>query len=195
MYVSLKLHFKGTMDYFKYGGNSNSLSLDAFINRKDRHFFERIYNTHKEDSKRFLLSSFVSLKRNPSDLYVHEILEDEHYEKSWRRFQRVESVLSLTFREDLTKLVRMAGGDLKKAIRCDGGMSLVLKNMFNGTMNIESYVILNKIVDVNKVYVKEYPYDPRVNILNSVCLGYDPFVQVDLNMVKQIIKDVVSMES
>lgn len=194
-YLSLKLHFKGNMDYFKYGGKTESLTLDAFLKRKDRGFFERIHKRYKEDYKRFLLSCFVSLKRNPGDLYVHEMLDDEHYEESWKRFLRVESSLSNTFKTDLLNLLRKTkDGCVKTSIRPTEEMPVLLKMVFVGSFNIESYVILNKIVPFNELYRNEYPYDPRVQILCNVCKYYDPFLNVDLQQVQTILKDLSEQE-
>lgn len=197
MYLLLKLHFKGNMDYFRYNGESKSLSIDAFTTRKDRQFFERIHKKYKDDSKKFLLSCFVSLKRNPGDLYVHEMLDDEQYEEQWKRFQKVEVSLSRTFREDLVKLIRKSSTkDLKETLRAEENTpSLLLKQMFVGSFNIESYVILNKIVPVNQRYKTLFPYDPRVQNITNVCQFYDPFVNVDTEQSKQILREVVTQES
>lgn len=195
MYLALKLHFKGNMDYFKYGGKANTLSVDAFLKRKDRGLFERIYKRHKGDSKRFLLSCFVSLKRNPQDLYIHEMLDDEHYEESWKRFLRVESSLSNTFKTDILALLRKTkDGCIKTAIKPEQDMPQLLRMLFMGSINVETYVMLNKIVPFNELYRKTYPYDPRVQILCTVCKYYDPFLNIDLCQVKKILSELSEQE-
>lgn len=197
MYLRLKLHFSGTLGYFDYDGAPKGMSIDAYRKRHDRHFFERIWEEYGTDSKRFLLSSFVALKRSPSELYVHEMLEDVHYEEQWKRFQKVENGLSKSFQTDLQKLIRKdKQKSLKNCIRPAGSsLPLLLRRVHSFDFNIESYVILNKVVKVNGLYQKEYTIDPRTGRLCSIAESYAPFIQIDERKVKQIIQEVSELES
>lgn len=194
-YLRLKLHFQSQVGYFDYDGALKTLSLDAYQKRKDRQLFERISKKYGDDSKRFLLSTFVALKTNPSDLYIHEILDDPHYDEQWVRFQKVEASLSRALRMDLTTCLRKTSdGSLKTAMRPDNDIPMLLRRTATYDLNIESYVMINKVIPINETYRKTFNIDPRVQKICTTASSYAPFVQVDTDVVKRIIKEVSESE-
>lgn len=192
-YVRMKLHFRSQMEYFRYDGVVNTLTIDAYRKRKDRGLFERIYKKYGDESKQFLLSSFVGLKHNPADLYVYDMLDDTHYEEQWARFRRVSSSLSRTLRHDLIKCLRKAK-TLKSAMRPDNGVPILLRMVASYDINIETYVMLNKVIPINETYKRKFEIDPRVQKICSTADSYAPFVQVDEDAIKQIIRDTSAIE-
>lgn len=194
-YLRLKLHFQSKMDYFKYN-HSSTWPIDAFQKRKDRQLFERICKKYGDDSKRFLLSAFVALKTNPADLYIHEVLDDSHYDEQWIRFQAAEASLSRTLKQDLTLCLRKTpDGSLKTAMRPDNGIPMILRRTANYDVNIETYVMLNKVIPINETYKRKFEIDPRVQKICSTADSYAPFVQVDENAIKQIIRETSATEN
>ena len=197
MYLRLKLHFQGTMGYFDYSGTVKSLTRDAYLVRKDRKFFERMFELYGSDSDRFMLSCFVGLKHQVSELYIYTMLDDTHYEKMWRRFQKVEGSLIEAFRTDLIALLRNdTEHSLKHAIRTeDTRLPLILRRALRYDFGIESYVILNTVVPVNELYLKDYELDPRVGRLCSVAEMYKGFIRIPCELVRKTIKEVCLIES
>lgn len=194
-YLRLKLHFQSKMGYFDYDVAPKTLSIDAYQKRTDRQLFERIYKKYGDDSKRFLLSAFVALKTNPADLYVHEILDDPHYDEQWIRFQAAEASLSRTLKQDLTACLRKTpDGSLKTAMRPDNGIPMILRRTANYEFNIESYVLINMVIPINETYRKTFAIDPRVQKICTTASSYAPFLQFDGGVVKRIIKDVSEVE-
>lgn len=195
MYLRLKLHFKCQAEYFDYSIIPN-FTRDAYLNRRDRRFFERIWDKYGKDSHRFMLSCFVGLKVTPGDMYVHTMLDDPHYEKMWTRYQSVEDSLINQFRKDLTQLIRKdKSKSLKNAIRKDDKrLPFLLRRVLTYDFAIESYVILNSVLPVNDLYSRDYEMDPRVSRVCRTAERYAPFIRISESLVKQTLKEICALE-
>lgn len=194
-YLRMKLHFRGQVDYFQHN-LSQRFSRDAFCLRRDRVFFERLWEEHRQDSGRFMLSCFVGLKQTSGDIYVRDMLDDEHYQGQWKRFQKAEESLLGSFKNDLMMLLRREPDHtLKSAIKTtDKRLPLLIRRLLTYDFGIESYVILNKVVPVNGLYMKNYELDPRVSRVCSTASRYAPFINIPDDLVKQTIREVSKLE-
>jgi hypothetical protein len=184
-YLSLKNHFtKNSYDYKKYCGKIRA-SLESFYKRKDRFFFERIsrQKTDKE-IELFFVSNFVSCD-DPQSLWIGEIIKSgEIRYKEWSK--KIQS-LSYLFKNEIEST--FLGNDFDEFFKIKGNTHpKIVKKYLQGTLSIETLLILEKIFSYKKDFDKNLD-DPVWNIISLKLQKYDPFLNIDIFRYKKILKE------
>jgi len=185
-YLSLKNHFvKDSYDYFKYCGKSRS-TIKSFYGRRDRFWFEKVAR-QKSDQEivEFFVANFVSCP-DPETLWIGEMIkEGEEKYTNWKK--KIQS-LSYVFKEETEKLF-----DDKKVdeiFQCSKGHPLILKNFLSGKISLETMVIYDRIFLFGKDYDKKLK-DPVWETVSRKIKKYNPFLNIDVQRYKSILKNVV----
>ena len=185
-YLSLKNHFvKDSYDYFKYCGKSRS-TIKSFYGRRDRFWFEKVAR-QKTDQEivEFFVANFVSCP-DPETLWIGEMIkEGEEKYTNWKK--KIQS-LSYVFKEETEKLF-----DDKKVdeiFQCSKGHPLILKNFLSGKISLETMVIYDRIFLFGKDYDKKLK-DPVWETVSRKIKKYNPFLNIDVQRYKSILKNVV----
>lgn len=189
-YLSLKNHFtKENYDYFKYCGKSRA-TVQSFYKRKDRFWFERI-SRQKTDQEiiEFFVSNFITCT-DPSKLWIGEMSREgeERYEKWKKRNQS----LTYLFKEETQNLFENQKVD--EVFNCSKGHPLVLKNFLSGKISLETLVIYDKIFLFGKDYDKILQ-DPVWETVSLKIKKYSPFLNINVQRYKRIVKEVVLGDS
>lgn len=174
-YIALKLHFtKPTYDFFKFNGKT-SVKSSSFMNRKDRHFFDKLAKNHPKDCVGFLVANFV--ERN--DVWVGEVLDSDAEDvfTAWkRRFQSLGNVYS----DDCSRIFNeadlnhMSFDDIFKFR--DGRHPLIMRLLLQRTITIETFILMNKLLSFFDLFDKEMGDDIMWNELRFKCEKYAPFL-------------------
>jgi len=186
-YLAFKNHFtKQSYSYFKYSGKSRA-SVQAYNNRKDRYFFERM-SRKKDDSeiKEYFLANFVECD-DPDRLWIGDIISsgEDNY-KSWMKRSQT---LTYMFKTEVEVFVNKENFQQLFSIKGQSHPE-VLKKYLQGALSIETMVILDIILEYVKNFDKKLE-DPVWNTVSLKIKKYKPFLNIDVNKFKSILKEQV----
>lgn len=183
----MKQHFcKDNYDYHKYCGKSRA-SLQSFYKRKDRYWFEKL-SRQKPDREilDFFVANFVSCD-DPERMWIGEIIKNgETNYVSWRK--RVQS-LSYTFKEESESIFNSKNFDEMFIIK-KGRHPPILKQYLQSSISLETFMILNSILDFSSVYDKKFD-DPVWNLISRRMKKYKPFLNIDVQRYTYILKEFI----
>ena len=175
-YLALKLHFNSDYDFFKYNGKV-SASLESFMKRKEKYQF---FKLAKKLSDEQIVEYFVA-----------NIIRDVQWigqfnQKNWLDHKKINEALEYNYTNDLEKLLsNLENFDI--LFQCDRGHHPKLLKLFLGKkINLETMVILNKLlnyVDTFDIEIAENYIWPYVSRLIK---KYEPFVKVNTRQFRMI---------
>jgi hypothetical protein len=185
-YLSLKNHFSNKKyNYFTYNGKIKC-SIKSFYGRRDRFWFEKM-SRQKSDEEiiNLFVSNFASCE-DPQSLWVGEIIKDgEEIYKNWMR--RTQS-LSYIFKEEVSILNSKNFDDM---FRIEGNRHpKILKEFLQKKISLETMIILNNILGYKKQFDKKL-LDPVWEFVSMRIEKYTPFLHIDSNKFKSILKECV----
>jgi len=186
-YLSIKNHFtKDKYDYHKYCGKTNA-SIQSFYKRKDRYWFEKLSRQKNEkEVVNFFVSNFVQ-SQDPSSLWIGDIIRNgESVYNSWKK--RNQS-LSYIFCNELEIL--FSDYNIESLFDFSKGHPPILKKYLDGTICLETVVIINKILYFTNDFNKGMVDDPVWGLISKIIKKYDPFINIDIFKYKKMIKDCV----
>ena len=185
-YLSLKNHFtKEKYDYHKYCGKSRA-TVQSFYKRKDRFWFEKLAR-NKDDKEvvEFFVSNFITCT-DPSKLWIGEMIrEGEGRYTDWKK--RTQS-LSYVFKQEVENI--LAGNDFDSIFSSKSGHPIILKKYLGGDISIETLVILDRVLGFRKEY-DDNLQDPVWETVSMRMKKYSPFLNIDVQRYKKILKGVV----
>ena len=185
-YLSLKNHFtKEKYDYHKYCGKSRA-TVQSFYKRKDRFWFEKLArNKSDQEVIEFFVSNFITCT-DPSKLWIGEMIrEGEGRYTDWKK--RTQS-LSYVFKQEVENI--LAGNDFDSIFSSKSGHPIILKKYLGGDISIETLVILDRVLGFRKEY-DDNLQDPVWETVSMRMKKYSPFLNIDVQRYKKILKGVV----
>jgi hypothetical protein len=186
-YLAFKNHFtKVSYNYFKYSGKSRA-SVEAYNNRKDRYFFERMSRKKTDDEiKEYFLANFIECN-DPDRLWIGEIIQEgETNYSSWAKRQQG---LFYLFKSEITVFIHKENFQQLFTIKGQSHPD-ILKKYLQGGLSIETMVILDMILD----YVKDFDAklsDPVWETVSLKIKKYKPFLNIDTDKYKTTLKEQV----
>jgi hypothetical protein len=185
-YLALKNHFsKPKYDYFKYAGKSRA-SIESFNKRKDKYWFERI-SRQKNDKeiKNFFLSNFVALD-NPQAVWIGQLMrEGEDTYQQWTKRQQSLKYLFTQESQDM-----LSEGNLDEVLDASKQHPIILKKFLSGKISIETFTIYDKIFLFRNNFDKKL-LDPVWEIVSLKIQKYSPFLNIDIQDYKKILRNIV----
>ena len=186
-YLALKNHFtKPNYDYRKYCGKVKA-SLQAFYNRKDRMWFEKM-SRQKTDEEiiNFFVANFVSCD-DPQSLWIGEIIRDgESRYKDWKK--KTESI-SYVFKEEVNEV--FTSKNFQQMFQIESNRHpQILKEHLQGKLSLETMVILNNILNYKTDFDQKLQ-DPIWEFVSMRILKYSSFIHTDVFKFKKILKECV----
>lgn len=186
LYTALKLHFSGSYDFQKYNGKTN-VSKDQFMLRKDKYSFYRISRKYKKEE---LFGFYVAnLLKNPK-LWVGELVSEDA-DSEYKLWLRVQQSLTYIFEQDLNYLFDKVEkpDDLLSVV--DGQYPLLYNEFLQDSINLETIVILNGILNFLPMWSKKIEDDIVFPDFAKKCNKYAPFLNYDKIKFKNILKDKI----
>lgn len=186
-YLALKNHFtKPNYDYFKYCGRSRA-SVQSFHKRKDRYFFEKLSRQKgDEEIKAYFVANFIQCT-DPGKLWIGEIISsgEQNYTDWQKRIQ------SLTYMFKTESEVFLSS-DFDSMFECKKHQHPdILKKHLQNAITIETMIILDIILGYTKRFDKHMESDPVWETVSTKIKKYRPFLNINENKCKQILKEVV----
>jgi len=186
-YLSLKNHFtKDHYDYIKYRGKTRA-TKQAFYKRKDRFWFEKFARSKNDkEVEEFFVSNFISTT-DPATMWIGDMIKNgEARYVDWKK--KVES-LSYNFKEETSSV--FADNNFDAMFHIDGSRHPdILKEYLGGKISLETMVICDIILG----YVKEWDKklnDPVWETVSMKIKKYKPFLNIDVQRYKKILKEIV----
>lgn len=196
-YHGMYLHFTSTYDYFKYFGNASwgtITSMEKYFAKFEhqtgfswqRGFFTSLGK--KFDIELDLIYYFLS-QMTKSKMYPTEFLDDyfDEYKIKMDSF-------SLHLQRNMKAVVEyMNEYDLKfnELFECDGiNHPPILKLLLGGDISIETFTVLDIILGFTKILDKKL-IDPIWRDQKTLCYNYKPFLEVNVDEKRKLIKDVL----
>jgi len=185
-YLSLKNHFTNPKyDFFRYGAKTRA-SIASFNKRRDRYWFERASRKYSDkEVVDFLVSNFIAAD-NPQSLWIGEIINSG--ERTYADWMRRQQSLTYLFREQSSEL--FSETKLDDALNCSKGHPPVLKKFLSGKISLETLVIYDKIFLFGNVFDKKL-LDPVWETVSLKIKKYSPFLNIDVQRYKNIVKEIV----
>lgn len=186
-YIALKNHFSSDKyDYHKYNGNVKA-SIQSFHKRKDRLFFERLSRQKKDDEIiDFFVSNFIS-STDPSSLWIGDIIKNGN--EIYLEWKKKRQSLSYVFESDLRNV--FDGKNFLEFINLKNNKHpKLVKEYFSGNLSLETMVILDKMIHYREKFDKQL-LDPIWELISMKIKKYSPFLAIDLDKYKNIIRKVL----
>ena len=196
-YHGMYLHFTSTYDYFKYFGNASwgtVTSMEKYFAKFEhqtgfswqRGFFTSLGK--KFDIELDLIYYYLS-QMTRSKMYPTEFLDDyfDEYKNKMDSF-------SLHLQRNMKAVVEyMNEYDMKfnELFECDGiNHPPILKLLLGGDISLETFTVLDIILDFTKILDKKL-IDPIWRDQKALCYNYKPFLEVNVNEKRKLIKGVL----
>jgi hypothetical protein len=189
-YQSLKQHFTSKYDYFKYHGKLKNHSVDSYIKRRDRDFFEAVARKVKDkEVVPFLVANIM----NNDTVWIGDLIAD--FDGAYAVFldwkKRMVNLYK-TYEEDLDNICdfveekKLALPSLFK-YNCSN-YPVVFRFMVERIIEKETFIILDDIIGfvakADKHLAGDIVWDDQIIRLKN----YKPFIYYDEQKCKDITK-------
>lgn len=186
-YLAFKNHFtKKDYDYFKYCGRSRA-SISSFHKRKDRYFFERLSRQKNDDEiKAYFIANFVECD-DPDRLWIGEIIRSG--EDTYTNWMKRSQSLFYLFKTEIEVFIRK--DNFEELFDCKtGNHPEILKKHLQKAISIETITILDLILEFTKRFDKKLT-DPVWEFISLRIQKYKPFINIDVEKYKEVLKEIV----
>ena len=186
IFLSLKNHFtQKKYNYFTYNGKVKA-NLQSFYKRKDRFYFEKMSRQKSnEEIINFFVSNFASCD-DPQSLWIGTIIKEG--DVNYRNWMKKIQSLSYFFKEEIG-IFNSKNFDEMFRIE-DNRHPKILKEYLQKKLSLETMIILNDILNYKKVFDKKLQ-DPVWEFVSMKIEKYSPFIHIDSNKFKSILKECV----
>ena len=146
-YIAIKSHFQSKYDFFKFKGvvKANQQNFEV---RRDKAFFHKVSKIYNEEQyQQYLVANFLQNK----DIWIGDIFSESGRQKYLDYKKRIQS-LEYTFTNDMKKIKDMLDSkiilkfDELFVIKQNEDFPLLVAMVFDGTIEFESFIIMNKIL-------------------------------------------------
>jgi hypothetical protein len=185
-YLAIKNHFcNKNYNYFTYNGKIKA-NIQSFYKRKDRFYFEKM-SRQKSDEEiiNFFVSNFASCDDSQS-LWIGEIIKEG--EENYKNWMRKTQSLSYIFKDEVSIF---NSKNFDEMFKIEGNRHpKILKQFLQKKLSLETMIILNGILGYKKQFDKKLQ-DPVWEFVSMKIEKYSPFLHIDSNKFKSILKECV----
>jgi hypothetical protein len=185
LYQSIKLHFTSdTYNFFRYNGKTN-VSKDNFANNKAKYSFYKLSRKYNIDELRsFYIANFLETNVN----WVGDISGIEG-EENYKKWQKRNQSLTYRFEQDIIGLLNATQSPNEMLMVNDGQYPVLLKEMAQNTISIETVCILNDIMNFLPMWSKKITDDVVWPTYKRKIEKYTPFIVYDKEKFKESLKE------
>ena len=196
-YHGMYLHFTGSYDYFKYFGNapwgtiSSMEKYFAKFEHKTGFSWQRGFFTSlgKKMTKEFDLIYYYLSQLTRGKNYPSEFLDDYYDE-----YRIKMDSFSLHFQRNIKVIVeylREYNLQFNDLFECDGiNHPPILKLLLGEDISLETFTVMDVCLNFTKSIDKKL-IDPIWRDQKTLCYNYKPFLEVNVNESRQLIKEVL----
>jgi hypothetical protein len=185
LYLAIKLHFtKDEFDFFLCNGKTRA-SAQSFEKRKDSYFFKKLATKFSRDE---LIEYFVANFIVNQNTWIGDIskIENSKIYPSWKK--KIQS-MSFIFSNDITQLLDEY--KFEELFNVSGSHPPLIVKYLSGAINLETLVILNKLVQYIPDFNKKITEPVIWPDLKRKVVKYEPFLSIDKPKYRQILLDKV----
>lgn len=184
-YLAFKLHFSNPkFDFFESNGKTNAKET-TYQQRNDFWFFEILSKKLNDNEvNEYLLASFVS-SETPQKVWIGDI-KTEGKEK-WLKWQGRQASLPYIFTQDIERLKE---NDFNSWFDTSKGHPYLLKTFIRDRISLESLIILDIIIPFMLYWDRDLK-DPLWQTLSFKIKKYKPFLSINKDKYKKILKDII----
>ena len=185
-YLSLKNHFtKEKYDFFQYGGKTRA-SVSAFNKRKDKYWFEKLSRQKKDEEVRnYFIANFCS-SDSPEKIWIGGLIKEG--ETEYQNWLKRNQSLTYLFTEQSNEL--FSERKLEDVFDCSKGHPTLLKKYLGGKISLETLVIYDRIFEFRQKFDKQLD-DPIWSSVSLKLKKYEPFLNIDVQKHKQILRSII----
>lgn len=188
-YLAIRNHFNSDYDYFKYNGKLK-VSNDSFLKRRDKFFFAKLERTYKgHELVYFFVANFLDNDSSWSGSLVGSESEKKYLE--WRG--RIES-LKYIFRIECEKIqneMELKGVTFDEYFKVlDTNHPHLLRLYLGNHICLETFTIMDGLLNFTKQWNSHLKDDIMYCTVREKSNKYKPFLQVDLQAYKKIMKSI-----
>ena len=188
-YLAIRNHFNTDYDYFKYNGKLK-VSNDSFLKRRDKFFFAKLERNYRNNELvYFFVANFLDNDSSWSGSLVGSESEKKYLE--WRK--RIES-LKYNFKTECEKIqneIEYKDITFDEFFRVLGANHpRLLGWQLGGHISLETFTIMDGILNFTKQWNSHLKDDIMYCTVRNKSNKYKPFLQVDLQAYKKIMKSV-----
>ena len=197
-YHGMYLHFTGSYDYFKYFGNApwgTIASMEKYFAKYEhqtgfswqRGFFTSLGKkmTKEHDLIYYYLSQLTRGKNYPSEFL------DDYYDEYRIKMES----FTLHLQRNMKVIVEyMKEYDMKfnELFECDGiNHPPILKLLLGEDISLETFTVLDIILGFTKIVDKKL-IDPIWRDQKTLCYNYKPFLEVNVDEKRRLIRKVLN---
>jgi len=186
LFNSIKLHFTTkSYDYFKYNGKT-SVTKDTFVKNKGKYQFYKLSRKYSLDElKDYYVSNFI--KNNVS--WVGELMGPDG-EEIYSKWQKRTQSLTYVFENDMNKILDSNNPEELLRVK-DGQYPLLYDMLSHEDITIESFVILNDILNFFPMWKRKIQDDIIWPTFCLKCEKYTSFVEYDKDKFKSILREKI----
>ena len=184
---ALKLHFSSkSYDYFKYKGETNVTRAGYQKRKEDPELYTLVSTKYNGNLMEYFVANIVNGDKNAG---VFGVGGDERY-LQWK-----ESIQNITYNytnqiRDLIDRVNHFD-DLFKIV--DGRNSILLTAYYQGDVSIETFIILNQILNFFPQFSRELSDEYRWPDEERKCVKYEKFLDIDIQKYTTILKNTLNI--
>lgn len=188
-YLAIRNHFNTDYDYFKYKGKLK-VSNDSFLKRRDKFFFAKLERNYRNNELvYFFVANFLDNDSSWSGSLVGSESEKKYLE--WRK--RIES-LKYTFKTECEKIqneIDYKDINFDEFFRVlDSNHPRLLNWQLGSHISLETFTIMDGILNFTKQWNSHLKDDIMYYTVRDKSNKYKPFLQVDLQAYRKIMKNV-----
>ena len=178
-YLALKLHFtKENYNFFIFSGKTRA-SKQSFEKRKDKYFFKKL---GKKFEREELINFFVSHFIHDDGAWIGNI--SVYKSKVYAEWESKIQSLSFIFKNEMEQLLEL-GSDFDSLFKIkNGSHPIVLKQHLSGNISLESFVILNRLVNFIPYFDKNIAEPVVWSEIRKKVVKYEPFLVIDKDKYK-----------
>jgi hypothetical protein len=185
-FLSIKNHFTlHNYNYFTYKGKVRA-NLKSFYKRNDRFYFEKM-SRQKSDEEivNFFVSNFVSCD-DPQSLWIGEIIKEG--DQTYKQWIRKTQSLTYIFKNEVSIL---NPDNFDEMFEIEGNKHpKILKQFLQNKLSLETMIVLNNILKYKNNFDDKLK-DPVWESVSMKIEKYTPFLQIDNNKFKTLLKECV----
>jgi len=184
LYVALKNHFtQKTYDFHKYQGKTK-VTYDHYQKRKDKYYFQKL--AKHRNPQDFLVANFIE---NPS-FWAGEINHNQESNKIYSSWAKRVQSLHYDFEQSMKKL--LLTHSIEDLIRVpDNGHPTCIVKYLQKEISLETLILFVVACRCYSYWNKHLAKDVVWDSVGRVILKYKPFLQIDSQKCKTIVKTVV----
>tara|TARA_Y100000034_G_scaffold47109_1_gene58011 strand:+ start:464 stop:1057 length:594 start_codon:yes stop_codon:yes gene_type:complete len=185
---SLKLHFnESNYDFFVYNGKTN-VTMKGYLKRKEnKYIYESLCSKYSDDElKEYFVSNIVSGDKHAG---VYGDMGNERYH-NWKK-----NIQSMTYNFTIqVKFLVDCVDNFDELFKVVGGKNpILLQAYYHGDVSIETFLIMNQILDFFPQFSHELGDIYRWPNEERICLQYIKFLDIDIHKYTTILKNTLNI--